>query len=280
MENIVSERIKKYQQEKGLNYLNASREVVQEITLYALSTTDFFDIACFCGGTALRIAYGLSRASEDLDFSATKPLDNFSFKNYFPSIEKIFSQLGIEVNLSEKKTIGSVKSAFLKNNTLINELYVESELGTFPSLKIKLEIDTNPPEGATYEYKTSLFPFPHRYLIQTISSLFSGKLHAILCRNWTKGRDFYDYLFYLSKDADINYGLLENALRQTGDYNLDNKLDFSILEGMLIKKIQSINFDEAKSDCIRFINNANELSFWSVDLFTDVTKQYFKNHEH
>lgn len=280
MENIVSERIKKYQQEKGLNYLNASREVVQEITLYALSTTDFFDIACFCGGTALRIAYGLSRASEDLDFSATKPLDNFSFEKYFPSIGKIFSQLGIEVNLSEKKTIGSVKSAFLKNNTLINELYVENKLGSFPSLKIKLEIDTNPPEGATYEYKTSLFPFPHRYLIQTISSLFSGKLHAILCRNWTKGRDFYDYLFYLSKDADINYGLLENALRQTGDYNLDNKLDLFNLEGMLIKKIQSINFDEAKSDCIRFINNADELSFWSVDLFTDVTKQYFKNHKH
>ena len=280
MENIVSERIKKYQQEKGLNYLNASREVVQEITLYALSTTDFFDIACFCGGTALRIAYGLSRASEDLDFSITKPLDNFSFKKYFPSIEKVFSQLGIEVNLSEKKTIGSVKSAFLKNNTLINELYVQSEHGSFPSLKIKLEIDTNPPEGATYEYKTSLFPFPHRYLIQTISSLFSGKLHAILCRNWTKGRDFYDYLFYLSKDADINYGLLENALRQTGDYNLDSKLDIFTLESMLIKKIQSINFDEAKSDCIRFINNADELSFWSVDLFTDVTKQYFKNHEH
>lgn len=277
MENIINERIKKYQQEKGVNYQNAFREVVQEVTLYALSTTNFFNIASFCGGTSLRIAYNLPRASEDLDFTSIKPINNFSFEDYFPAIYKVFRQLGIDIKLSEKKTIGSVKSAFLKSDTMINELYIENPnpTGLFPTLKIKLEIDTNPPTGASYEYKSSLFPFPHRYLIQDLPSLFSGKIHALLCRNWSKGRDYYDYLFYLRKDADINIKLLESAIKQTNSYEIKNGLDYSILEKLLIDKFNNTDYEAAKKDCIPFVNNMGELSFWNKDLFVDVTKQYF-----
>ena len=278
MENIITERIKKYQLEKGTNYLNASREVIQEVTLYALSTTDFFDLAAFCGGTSLRIAYGLSRASEDLDFSSIRPLESFSFEKYFPAISKVFSQLGLEVSLSEKKKIGSVKSAFIKNDTLVNELHIDNLNRNLPSIKIKLEIDTNPPIGAEYEYKSSLFPFPHRYLIYTLPSLFAGKLHAILCRNWEKGRDYYDYLFYLSKETNINMPLLENALKQTGDYNSDAEFNYHTLEEMLINKFNKTDFEIAKTDCVRFINNPNELSFWNKELFIDLTADYFKKY--
>lgn len=279
MESFITERIALYQQNKKLSHINAFREVMQEITLYALSNAGFFTIASFCGGTSLRIAYQLPRASEDLDFSALKPLEDFSFEKYFPSITNVFSKLGIDVKVSEKKSFGAVKSAFIKSDTLVRELYIESinPIGPVASLKIKMEIDTNPPLGANYEYKSSLFPFPHSYLIQDLPSLFAGKIHALLCRGWEKGRDYYDYLFYLKNDTGINLIYLENAIKQNSPFILKDKLTYKKLEELLIEKFESINFETAKEDCARFINNPEELNFWNKELFVNVTKDYFSH---
>ena len=273
MENIIIERIKKYINEKSLNEVNASREVMQEITLFALSKTDFFNYASFCGGTCLRISYDLNRASEDLDFSLNKKDLDFSISNYFPEIKKVFNTFGIEVTL-EEKSLTAVKSAFLKNDTILKEVVIRPT-GRLQTLKIKMEIDSNPPKGANHEYKYSNFPLPYRYKTFDLSSLFAGKIHAILSRNWVKGRDYYDYLFYLGKDAPINMKLLNNALRQTGGIKEDEEISNLDLEKMLIDKFSILDMKEVKKDCERFVNVTSVLENLDNDLLIGLTKNYF-----
>lgn len=278
MENILIERINEYKQKRNMTSMNALREVVQEITLFALSKTNFFSLSAFCGGTSLRIAYQLPRASEDLDFSLLKKDSSFSFEPYFKVVKDTFGKYGIEVELNEKNSDNNVKSAFLKSNTVINELNILM-LGDehTPKVKIKLEVDCNPPEGADVEFKYSNFPSPFSYLIYDIPSLFAGKLHAILCRKWDKGRDFYDYLFYLRNNSEINYQFLKNLLVQTGHLNENNVLDKNILKDMLLNKFNSVDCEFLKTDCSRFLTDSSELDNWSKELFAELTKEYFSD---
>ena len=277
MENIIIERIKKYMDERMLNEENASREVMQEITLFALSKTDFFDRVSFCGGTCLRIAYGLSRASEDLDFSLDEVNLNFDISKYFDGIKKIFANFGIEVELQENNS-STVKSAFIKNDTILKEIVINPS-GRLKTLKIKFKIDSNPPSGAKYEYKYATFPAPFRYKVFEFGSLFAGKLHAVLSRNWLKGRDYYDYLFYLSKDAPINLELLSNASKQTGHLKEDEYFNYSLLEERLLSKFNEIDFQEAIIDCHRFVNTSESLDFFKKDFFIELTKNYFDKYK-
>ncbi len=257
-----------------MSFDNAAKEVIQEVTLFALTKTDFFQKAAFCGGTALRLAYNLNRASEDLDFSLIGQGLSFSLKDYFDSIKKIFSQFDLEVDVSEK-SIGNVQSAFIKNDTLTNMLSIRETSGRLPSVKVKIEVDSNPPVGANYEYKSALFPSPFSYRIHDLSSLFAGKIHAILCRSWEKGRDYYDYLFYLDKNAPINMELLNNMCKQTGFINANENIDYDYLRELLIKKFEGIDLDVAKKDCQRFLSSQDELDGWSKELFIEETNKYF-----
>ena len=209
MQQVLSQMLKKYKINNIEDKKNAIKEIVQEVVLCGLSRGGFFKEAAFYGGTALRIFYGLDRFSEDLDFSLTTQNPNFDLTKYFPYIENETKSLGLDFSVQEKvKSFDSnIKSAFLKGNTKehILTFYENSEDAKFinkdEAIRIKFEVDINPPVGATYETKFGLLPSPYQVKLYDLPSLFAGKIHACLCRNWhsrIKGRDFYDYVFFLS----------------------------------------------------------------------------------
>lgn len=207
MNNIIEQMLYKYDIKNTNDEINALKEIIQEIVLSGLSRGNFFNEAAFYGGTALRIFYNLDRFSEDLDFALLEPNKDFDISKYFNYIQKELKAYGINLNITtkEKSFDSNITSAFLKDDTL------ELILKFFPSeeehkynqilknLKIKLEVDINPPMGATYEDKYKLLPSPHQIKLYDKESLFAGKIHEILCRGWNnrvKGRELYDYIFF------------------------------------------------------------------------------------
>lgn len=283
MNEILNEMLKKYDANSLDEKKNAIKEVIQEVVLCGLSRAGFFDKAAFYGGTALRIFYGLDRFSEDLDFSLKEKDDSFHLSSYFPVLEKELKSFGLDFKIEEKqKNVDSnVKSAFLKGNTqeLVLLFYpnenISSKISKNEVLKIKFEIDTNPPSGAEYEYKYSLKPFPYEITLYDLPSLFAGKVHAILCRNWkirVKGRDLYDYIFYLQKGVHLNLENLRQKLIQSNAWKSDEELTLDELKRMLCEKFEDINYEKAKDDVRNFIKNDSSLDIWSPDFFKTITK--------
>ena len=141
------------------------------------------------------------------------------------------------------------------------------------NIKIKFEIDVNPPSGATYEEKDKLLPSPHRIKLYDKESLFAGKIHAILCRNWktrTKGRDLYDFIFFIATNTKVNLELLKNKLIESKYINEKDKFDVEILKKLLTKKFKEISFEDAKEDVIPFIKDTTSLNLWNYDFFINL----------
>ena len=226
MQQVITQMLSKYQIKNIEDKKNAIKEIVQEVVLCGLSRGGFFKEAAFYGGTALRIFYGLDRFSEDLDFSLVSQNFNFDLTKYFSYIENETKSLGLNFSVTEKEKMidSNIKSAFLKGNTKehILTFYEQSNEANFINkeevIKIKFEVDVNPPSDATYETKFGLLPSPYQVRLYDMSSLFAGKIHACLCRNWktrVKGRDFYDYVFFLSMGAKVNLKNLKSKLVQS-----------------------------------------------------------------
>ncbi len=281
---ILEQMLEKYTLETIEDEKNAIKEIMQEITLAGLSKTDFFKKTAFYGGTALRMFYGLDRFSEDLDFTLLTPDKDFSFKKYIPTINQSVESLGLkfEVVSKEKKYDSSIKSAFLKGNTKEQFLifYPNSDhinlIHTGEKIKIKFEIDINPPEFAKTELKYQLLPFPHQVRLYNKSSLFTGKIHAVIARNWkkrVKGRDFYDYVFYLATDTPVNLRHLEARLQQTDSIDINHDLTLESLKNILYKRFDEIDFSEAKKDVLPFIKDIEKLDQWSQDFFKSITQK-------
>lgn len=284
MENIINAMLKKYNVNSVEDKKNAMKEIIQEIVLCALSRTDFFSKAAFYGGTALRIFYGLDRFSEDLDFSLMIPDTNFDFTSYFPMIEKEMNSFGIKVNINakEKNKDSDIKSAFIKLNTQEHILLFYSDVNFAESIasneriKIKFEIDINPPKGATFEHKYQLLPSPYEVNLYDKSSLFAGKIHAVLCRSWKdriKGRDLYDYVFYISRDTKVNMNHLKERLVDSEILKSDDEFDIDILKEMLQERFDSINYESAKDDVRSFIKDKKSIEMWSSDFFKQITEK-------
>ena len=283
MNSIIDEMLKKYNTETLDEKMNAIKEIIQEIVLCGLSRANFFEKAAFYGGTALRIFYGLDRFSEDLDFSLKEKDENFDLASYFPVLEKEVNAFGLNLKVEEKKkSIDSdIKSAFLKGNTkehlllfYANEDFT-SGVNRDEVLKVKFEIDTNPPGGAGYEHKYSLKPAPYEVTLYDLPSLFAGKVGAVLFRGWKnriKGRDLYDYIFYLQKGAHINLNNLKQQLIQSKNWNKEDELTIDDVKGMLYKRFESIDFENAKEDVINFIKDKESLRIWSADFFKAITE--------
>lgn len=276
MNEIISERLLEYKIESAEEELNAVKEITQEIILYALSKTSFFENAYFCGGTALRIVHGINRFSEDLDFSTLKIEKKFQFDDYMDEVLLTLKQYGLEMKVKKVKDDSFVKARELKEDS-------DKWTLSFPTNKqlkkviIKLEIDTNPPLGASIANANLDFPILHQVKVGTIETLFSGKIHALLCRKFMKGRDWYDFLWYVKKKNNINYDYLKNALMQMGPYqgqNLKNvNKDFVIKE--LDRKIKSLDWKEVRKDVERFLkpDEQESLKIWDADLFLERTKK-------
>ena len=271
----------RYQPQSANDYQNAVREIAQEIALLGLWRTPFYDHAAFYGGSALRIFHGLQRFSEDLDFSLLQPEPEFSLKPYLGAVADELAAWGFEFRAEgiEKNAPSAIESAFLKGSTVINLLQIgappeiASRLPKGQLIRIKLEIDTDPPPGAVTETLTRLVPTPHQVRVYDPPSLFAGKLHAVLCRNWksrVKGRDFYDLVWYVGRRTPLNLAHLEARMRQSGDWPLGVPLDEPSLRERLKERFASIRFDQAKEDIEPFLKDPRELSLWSQDFFMEL----------
>lgn len=275
MTTILEQMLAQYEIKDARDEENAIKEILQELILAALSGAGFFKEAIFCGGTALRIFYGLNRFSEDLDFSLEKPNSDFDINDYLPKVVESLKEYGINMEVQVKKQKAAVQSAFLKANTLEQMLYFNTsfDVGHIrkeEKVKIKLEIDTNPPLGGTYEMKVGLLPSIYDIKIYDSESLFAGKLHSLLCRFWDnriKGRDLYDFIFYLSRKTKINISFLENMMKQSGHIKEDESLDLNRIKELLRTKFNKIDYKLAIEDVTPFIKNTEELRFWGKDFF-------------
>ncbi len=282
MNKTLSEMLEKYEIKTDKDEINALKEIIQELVISGLSKSDFFNRAAFYGGTALRIFYDLDRFSEDLDFALVSPDKNFDLSAYFPFIEKEVSLYGLNLKVDTKiKTKESnISSAFLKGDTMehilifFSESNLQNNSKLLRDIKIKFEIDINPPSGAEYEIKYKLLPTPHSVRLYNKESLFAGKIHAILCRNWshrTKGRDLYDYAFFLSKNIKVNMNLVKSKLVESNVLKEDDSFDINILKNMLNEKFKLIDYDAAKNDVAPFLDDSTKLNIWSIEFFQSIT---------
>lgn len=267
----IQQRLLSYQCQTILDQENALKEIAQEIALMALSRSGFFRIAAFQGGTCLRILYGLDRFSEDLDFVLNKPDKHFDWNPYITSMSEEFSAYGYTLEVKPKTSLEkAVKSVFLKADSTGGILLLKDSRTNRPKIQIKLEIDSNPPIGSTNELKYLDFPLPFSVNVQDLSSLFAGKSHALLCREYVKGRDWYDFLWYVSRQTSVNFTLLNNAIEQTGPWekrHLHVTPEWYLKE--LTKKIKNIDWDAAKKDVARFLKprELTTLNIWSEHFF-------------
>lgn len=283
MNNVIKTMLSKYTINNVFDKKNALKEVVQEIVLCGLSRGGFFYNAAFYGGTALRIFYGLDRFSEDLNFSLIKNDSEFDIRYFFNYIENETKSLGLKFTVSEKEKFvdSNIKSAFLKGNTIEHILTFYDNnpdinlINKEEIIKIKFEIDTNPPSGATLETKFGLLPSPYVVRIYDLPSLFAGKIHACLCRNWksrVKGRDFYDYIFFLSLGVSVNLSNLKSKLIQSNYIDENYDLTIENLKLLLNDRFSKVDFNQAKEDVIPFIKDKSKVDLWSKEFFIEITK--------
>ncbi len=278
MNSVIETMLGKYNPKNNEERESAAKEIIQEIALAGLSRGGFFEKAAFYGGTCLRIFYGLNRFSEDLDFALLEKDPDFRLSDYFPSLEKEFASYGIEIRAEEKKKDfdSDVRSAFLKGNTLalMMTFFPKSEdarkIISNQKMKIKFEVDTDNPKGGRTETKFRLLPAPYQVRVFGESTLFAGKIHAIICRNYknhVKGRDYYDYLFYIGKGSAFNLEYLENKLKNTEAIAQNEKLTLGKVKEMLKARFETVDYESAKEDASNFIHDKSGLSLWKKELF-------------
>ena len=283
MNHVINEMLNKYQAEGLADKKNAIKEIMQEIVLCGLSRAGFFKKTAFYGGTALRIFYGLDRFSEDLDFSLMAPDDSFELSEYFPTLKKEIASYGLNVEIAEKEKTkeSAIRSAFLKGNTKEHMLLFYASDSTAhavagnETIKIKFEVDTNPPAGATFEHKYRLLPAPYEVTLYDMPSLFAGKAHAVICRAWksrVKGRDLYDYVFYLSRGAALNTEHLKARLVQSGVWKAEDSFTVEDAKNLLCARFDTIDYAQAKGDVSPFIKDKAALDLWGADFFKQITK--------
>ncbi len=291
MQSSIQDMLKNYNCQSPLDFRNALKEIVQEIVLLGLSRAGFFNIASFYGGTCLRIFYGLDRFSEELDFSLIRPDENFDLNKYLPAVREELSSFGfeMEVDRKPKSEKSPIQSAFVKGGTLVQLAKITSldpiafGIPKGEIIRIKLEIDTDPPEGASFETKYQLIPIPYSVLLFDKPSLFAGKVHALLCRNWktrVKGRDFYDYVWYLSKEIPLNLIHLQKRMIQSGHISENDLFDHESILQKLKQRFETVDFSGGKSDIQPFIRDTQSLNLWSYDFFWSITKDKLKTSHH
>ncbi len=281
MNEVIAIMLKKYSCHNRQDYENALKEIVQEIALLGLSRAKFFEHAAFYGGTALRILYGLDRFSEDLDFSLLKSNKNFSLEPYIHAIAEEINSTGLQVKISKKeKSIDTtIQSAFIKAETLHNLIEIKvpnellSSLHNKQQLKIKLEIDTDPPLEFSTEAKRLLQPIPFAVLCYQAPDLFAGKVHAMLCRQWqtrVKGRDWYDFVWFIANGIPLNTKHLRARLVQSNAWDTRKTLTLKNVQQLLAEKIKAVDFEQAKQDVQPFLRDPDATQAWSSDFFLEV----------
>jgi predicted nucleotidyltransferase component of viral defense system len=283
MRNIIQEMLEKYDVNGLSDRKNALKEILQEIVLCGLSNAGFFKKAAFYGGTALRVFHGLDRFSEDLDFSLAVPDRSFELSEYLPALRKEVLSFGLDVEIKEREKTkeSAIQSAFLKGNTKEHMLMffnADREIESIPGnelIKIKFEVDSNPPAHASFERKYRLLPSPYEIMLYDMPSLFAGKAHAVICRAWknrVKGRDLYDYVFYMTKGTNLNTEHLKARLVQSDKWKEEDSFTIVDAKRLLCERFDNIDYQQAKNDVLPFIKDPASLELWSADFFKGITE--------
>lgn len=284
MNEAIRQILDKHEIRSSGDSIRALREVMQEIALLGLWRSKFFERAAFYGGTALRVLYGLGRFSEDLDFSLLKPDRDFKLASYNTALQKELRSYGFEVLIErrEKTVQSAVQSTFLKVNTRKQMLAIEFDKGLIQQIpknqqiKIKLEIDTDPPPGFSTSTRYLLLPIPFAVRAYSLPDLFAGKMHAVLCREWKsriKGRDWYDFVWFAANHPEMHLSHLEQRMRQTGHWKGASKLSPVEFQKKLSHRISQIDIDQARKEVEPFIKDPHSIALWSKEFFLDVASR-------
>jgi predicted nucleotidyltransferase component of viral defense system len=267
MSGIFEKMLSTYDTSTAIAKRNATYEVMQQIALAGLQRGGFFEKAAFYGGTCLRIFHGLERYSEDMDFTLMHKDETFNIENYFPAIIAEFKAAGRDVVITkkEKKNFGRVESAFLKDDTHVYDISFQTE----KSLKIKIEVDTNPPMGFSTEQKLLLQPFSFMVRCVILPDLFAGKMHALIYRKWghrVKGRDWYDFEWYVRNSVPLNFNHFQ---QRAAEFNGEHILRDEFIS-KLSERLRSTDINMVKKDVMPFVKNPSELEIWSNDYFVQL----------
>lgn len=262
---IFDEMVADLNPQTSIEKANARHEVMQQIALSGLQRGGFFEHAAFYGGTCLRIFHGLRRFSEDMDFTLTGKNLNVHLEDFFPDIVEAFKLTGREVEIKKKakKSFGKVESAFLKDNTDVYDIAFRAE----KSIKVKIELDTDPPLGVETEQKLLLKPFSFMVRCVTLPGLFAGKMHALVFRNWqnrVKGRDWYDFEWYVANKVPLDFAHLQRRIEEFNGKELTRDEFISSLKD----RLASADMDMVKQDVLRFLRtDPHSLDIWSKEYF-------------
>ena len=215
---IIQDRIKSFSPQTKQDEESIVKQIYQEISLYALSRAGYFRIAAFQGGTCLRLVYGMNRFSEDLDFILMNPNKKFVWEPFLKNITETFASYGIPLEaIDRSKAPAVIQKAFLKQESFgqVLQLGYPQKKGEKQNISIRLEVDTNPPMESHFSTHYLDFPLPFSIVSQDKSSLFASKCHALLCRNFVKGRDWYDFLWYVGNWTLAFWQSLTGAAKAT-----------------------------------------------------------------
>jgi predicted nucleotidyltransferase component of viral defense system len=281
MSEAIRQMVESYACRTRDDYVSALREILQQVALLGLWRSKFFEHAAFYGGTALRVLHGLDRYSEDLDFSLLNPTKDFSLGAYGDALRRELSSFGFEVTFEVRRRHpnSAIDSAFLKANTLQHLIVVKAgaeltrQMHTNAALKIRLEVDTDPPGGFETESRTVLLPIPFAVRVYRLPDLFAGKMHALLCRKWhtrVKGRDWYDLVWYIGRHPRLRLRHLESRMRQSGDWTDVAPMGRSDLMARVRNAIRHLNVAQARQEADRFVRDKAPLELWSKEFFLEI----------
>ena len=265
--NVIEQMLARYPAQEREHAL---REVMQEIALAGLHRGGFFDKAAFYGGTCLRIFHGLPRFSEDLDFSLLAPDRQFTLEPYFDAMRGEFAAFGFEVTITAhaKSVDSAVVSAFVKQGTSIHEVQVRGQR----MLKIKFEVDTDPPPGFAIEERLQVQPYSFYAKCYALPDLHAGKMHALLFRKWknrVKGRDWFDFEWYVRNAIPLNLAYLATRAQQSGDWSRP-AMDTAEFQRLLQQRIETLDIEQSRGDVRPFLHDARALDIWSPRYFRDL----------
>ncbi len=284
MNPAIARMLERYDGRSVEDYVRALREILQEVALLGLWRGKFFEKAAFYGGTALRIVHGLDRFSEDLDFTLLKSSPEFDIERYLEILEREILSYGFEVSVAKrhKTTTSAVQSAFVKADTATHLLTIEAEdriVAQIPAgqtVKIRIEVDTDPPPNFETETRFRLQPIPFSVRIVTLPDLFAGKMHAVLCRRWktrVKGRDWYDLVWYVANHPELHLEHLRERMIQTGHWNRKDPLAKDKFYKLAEDAVDKLEVNQARKEVEPFVRNPEALEVWSKEFFRDIFRR-------
>jgi len=273
IEDVLKARFDEYAPANVLEQENMLKETLQHYILASLSKHGLFSEAIFHGGTCLRIINGMQRFSEDLDFLLKEPDTAFTWDKYVAGVQRDCRAEGIEFEtVDRERSETAVRKTFLKTDSIRSLLYFQLPFGRHRQhkIRVKLEIDTNPPAGSSFETAYLMFPRPEPLTVITMGSGYALKLHALLCRPYVKGRDWFDFLWYAARKVSPDLNLLANALDQQGAWaGKRPDVTRNWLSVSLTSRIKQIDWAQAREDVQRFLPLSEQAALrnWDQELF-------------